>query len=199
MDSLISEDADHLAALISEGDTTAFRLLYDGYIERVAGFIFTLTKSRVATDEIAQECFIKLWTARTHLRNVKHFESYIFTIAKNAVIDYLRKLNKDTRLQEFIQHSIPQEQKANQHRLHEQDLQRIVDEALSELSPEKRRIFFMSKMAGMSHDEIAEALQLSKSTIKNHLSESLKHLRQYIHKHPESRGLLLLTICIFKV
>jgi len=50
----------------------------------------------------------------------------------------------------------------------------------------------MSKIQGFSHDEIADTLQLSKSTVKNHLSETLKYLKKYILSNPGNDLLLVM-------
>ena len=60
------------------------------------------------------------------------------------------------------------------------DIEALIDTALKGLSSQKGKIFRMSKQEGLDHDEISRIMQLSKSTVKNHLSETLRHIRRHI-------------------
>ena len=54
-----------------------------------------------------------------------------------------------------------------------------------------RKIFQLSRTEGLDHDEIAETMRLSKSTVKNHLSQTLQHVRQHISQKANPETLLL--------
>ena len=77
-------------------------------------------------------------------------------------------------------------------KLNAEELERLIGQALDQLSLQKKKIFHLSRNEGLGHDEIAEMMQLSKSTVKNHLSETLKHIREHISQQPNPGALLLL-------
>ncbi|HEY1164271.1 MAG TPA: sigma-70 family RNA polymerase sigma factor, partial [Chitinophaga sp.] len=59
----------------------------------------------------------------------------------------------------------------------------LIQQALTQLSPQKQAIFQLSRQQGLSHEEIGQQLKLSKSRVKNLLVETLKHIRHYLSQH----------------
>src|SRR5699024_11646226 len=85
----------------------AFKALYDEYKNRIYGYVLTITHSPHAAEEVTQELFIKIWTNREMLDNVKDMEHYIFTMARNRTLNYMRKAANDARiLKELQQHMV---------------------------------------------------------------------------------------------
>ena len=182
----------HVLQRIVAGDENAFRALYENNFDRIAKFTFKMCKSEAVTEEIVQDVFLKLWSNRENIGHVNDIEAYLFSIARNKTIDFLRRLAKETNIIHTL--SIQQTEIHNvvDEKLNEDSLLILIEGALSCLSPQKRKIFEMSKIQGFSHDEIAETLQLSKSTVKNHLSETLKYLKKYILSNPGNDLLLVM-------
>jgi RNA polymerase sigma-70 factor (ECF subfamily) len=139
-----------------------------------------MTKSPSSTADIVQDIFIKIWLNRGSISPDGAFQSYIFTIAKNRVIDKIRSnvnspvftdyvayLNEKGLSEESITKSLSYD-----------DFVRTLEKAKGALSDSQRRIFEMNKEQGLKNAEIAEILQLSEQTVKNQLSISLKILRE---------------------
>lgn len=181
---------------VAKGNEKAFKTLYDAYFNHLSAYIFKLSKSKAATEEIVQEIFVKLWVNRSLLTDIAILDAYLFTMARNKTIDHLRRLAKETRLINVLLNQFPEHSNTVEDKLNAAALQRLIEEALEPLSEQKKRIFYLSRQEGLSHDEIAEIMQLSKSTVKNHLSETLKHIRDHIGQQPEAGSLILLWAMI---
>ena len=181
----------HLADL-AQGSETAFRAVYDAYFPRLSAFCFKICKSEATTEEIIQEVFVKLWVNRSQLAALENLEGYLFAMARNRAIDHLRLLAKQTRLIQTLTRQQKDTGNVIEERLDSEGLKALIAEALEELSPQKKRVFQLSREEGLSHDEIAEMLQLSKSTIKNHLSETLRHIRKHLGQLTHLFALILL-------
>ena len=82
----ISQD---IIAELTEGNQEAFRTVFKATYPQVRAFSKGLTKNDADADDIAQQVFIKLWTKRAILANVRNFETYMFTITKNTVLNHL--------------------------------------------------------------------------------------------------------------
>lgn len=177
---------------VANGNEKAFRTLYDAYFNHLSAYIFKLCKSDTATEEIVQDIFVKLWISRTSIKHVDSPEAYIFSMARNKTIDYLRRLAKESNLMDVLEQQLAISNNNVEDKLNAEELKHLIEEALDQLSDQKRKIFQLSKNEGLSHDEIAEKLHLSKSTVKNHLSETLQHVRQHLRRQPNSEALLLL-------
>ena len=180
---------------IADGNEIAFKTIYDLYFKKLSSYLFKLCKSIDVTEEMLNDIFLKIWKNKTSLNQIESFESYLFTMARNKAIDYLRKLAKDTNLITELTAQIEKSHNEIEEKLDVAELKNLIDQSLAQLSDQKRKIFKLSKEEGYSHDEIATELQLSKSTVKNHLSETLKHLKK--HVDPESgKSFLLLVMLI---
>jgi len=182
-----------LLVQISGGSERAFRAIYDAYFPRLSGFCFKLCKSETATEEIVQEVFVNLWTHRSKLADLNSVEAYLFSMTRNRVVDYFRLLAKQAKvIQIWLTQRNDGENEIDQ-QLDSEALQSLIADAINQLSPQKKRIFELSREKGLSHDEIAEMLQLSKSTVKNHLSETLQYLRKHL-AHAANLASLLLVL-----
>lgn len=183
---------------IAEGDEMAFRTIYDAYFDRLSAYVFKISKSESVTEEAVQDIFMKLWVNRSALAKVDNPQGYIFSIARNKAIDYLRKLTRETNLVTLFTESMQEHHNETDDKFSLQELQLLISKAVSQLSPQKQRIFHLSKYEDFSHDEIAQELNLSKSTIKNHLSETLHYLKRHLAGAPNAETLIVLLFIHFK-
>ncbi|WP_175404060.1 RNA polymerase sigma factor [Mucilaginibacter sp. PPCGB 2223] len=179
---------------IAAGDEMAFRTIYDVYFDRIAAYVFKMSKSEEVSEEIVQDVFMKLWVNRAALLNVEMPQAYLFSIARNKTIDYLRKLAKETNLIALLAENIQHHTNNAEKRIETQELRSLIAKAIAQLSPQKQKVFQLSKYEDLSHDEIARELNLSKSTIKNHLSETTQYLRRNLKITPNSEILFLLIL-----
>jgi RNA polymerase sigma-70 factor (ECF subfamily) len=171
-----------------------FRQLYDGYKNRLYGYILTIVHVGDAAEEITQEVFIKIWMRRDKLNDLINPENYIFTIARNKTLNYLRKAANDKRLLGELQSRMKQEANNVEEQIQFSEHQKLIEEALSQLSPQRSLVFRLSRYQGLDHEEIAQKLHLSKNTIKNHLVAALGFIRAYLVRHDVT---LLLLILLF--
>lgn len=175
-----------LFKLIAAGDELAFRQVFDAYHSRLAVFIFRLTKSESVAAELVQDIFVKLWVNRGKLGNVSHPQAYIFTMASNRTMDHLRKMSTESKFRADAWKQIAFSHNNTDENIMARESQQLIDRAVVQLSPQKQKIFRLSRYEGLNHEEIAMHLQLSKSTVKNHLVETLRHIRSFIHHHSET-------------
>ncbi|MHA4807899.1 RNA polymerase sigma factor [Flavitalea flava] len=176
-------DEKQLFCQISEGDQIAFRTFFDMYRTRIYEFVCRMTKSGDTAEEITQEIFLKIWTHRSNLREVQNPPGYLFTLARNKTINALSKIATDEKLRQNLWRQLNEVQNTPEDQLQFKESNQLIESALVELSPRKQRIFHMSRHLGLTHEQIAEELQLSKSTVKNNLVDTLKWLRTSLKDH----------------
>lgn len=167
---------------LREGDELAFRELYVRHNRQVLAFAIHLTHSAVDAEDILQDTFLRLWTSRTQLPDIERFDNYIFMIARNRTLDHLRKVALQQRLIDQIWANISETEEPAQ-QLDARESKQLVHQALEALSPQKQTVFQLSRHQGLSHEEIARQLGLSKSRVKNLLVETLKYIRVYLARH----------------
>ena len=161
----------------------SFKRLFDSYKNRLYGYVMAIARSPYVAEEITQEIFIKLWLCRDLLHEVGNLDGYIFTIARNRTLNHLRKAANDAKLLRELQElAMPQNNNVEERAL-VTEYDRLLRDALSNLSPQRRLVYKLSRDGGMNHEEIAHQLHLSRNTVKNHMVEALRFIRHYLGEH----------------
>jgi len=173
-----------LLQLIAGGNEPAFKTLFEKYRGKLYTYLKGITKSSEASEEIVMDVFLKIWTGRKTITDIQHFDQFLFRIAHNKAIDFLRALHRDQTLFKLVwdEIEVAGSQTADG-ALKEKESQGILRSAIDRLSPKRRLVYELSREHALSHDQIAAYLNLSKSTVNNHLVESLRFIRHYLHGH----------------
>jgi RNA polymerase sigma-70 factor (ECF subfamily) len=171
-----------LISRLKKDDHDSFRRLFDCYSQPLFRFSFSYLKSKEAAEDVVQEVFIKIWNHRNEIKNDTSFQSYLFTIALNAVRKYFNKLSRQNELK----HDILLEFSENKSRFDDKpDYQSLLDK-LDELvarMPEKRReVFIKKKIENKSLKEIAEECSITPKTVEYHITEAMKFLKTEFEK-----------------
>jgi RNA polymerase sigma-70 factor (ECF subfamily) len=170
-----------LLILLKEGDMVAFDTIYNRYCKRLYVFVLSYIKQEADAEGIVQEVFIKIWEAREKIDIYASFESFLFTIAYNSTISLLRKRVNETK---YLDHLKARQQVNNAddiiEEIHFNELNEKVKLLLNELTPRQKEIFQLSRDEGFTHEEIAKKLNVSVSTVNNHMVSALSFLKTKI-------------------
>ncbi len=176
------ESDQYLINQIKNGDSYAFDLLYKKHSHKVYYFALRYLKNIEDTEGVVQDLFMYIWTNRSKLKTNTNIQAYFFTITFNLIKKAFRK---ESYKQEYIKELLLQrDEEVNyiiEEEIHYQSLIEQVKKILNELSPRKRQIFEMSRFQGMSGNEIAKALNISRATVDNQISETTKIIRKKIN------------------
>ncbi len=179
---------------LSNGDEQAFESFFTAYYNRLFQYIFGFTKSRQVTEELVMDVFLKIWLGRSILPEINHFDSFLFRVAHNKSIDFLRAVARDPSFKDLLWDQI---QFANNDqsdsKLMTQEYEKKLREAISLLSPQRKKVYQMSREEDMNHDQIAAKLNLSRHTVNNHIVEAQRFIRNYLSKNLDLTYLLLLA------
>ena len=169
---------------ISAGDQTAFKILFERHRSKLYNYLVRITKSKEVAEEIVIDVFLKLWLGRDLIVEIKNIEGFLHKVACNKALDFLRMASRDKRLQALLnkQAEIGKGSSSDQTIL-ENECQDLLQKALQELSPQRRLVFTLSRDHGLSHEEIAAKLNLSRNTVRNTIAEGMKLIRQFLKKH----------------
>ena len=176
---------------VSEGDEYAFRILFDQYRNKIFSIAWKITGVRSAGEDVVQEVFIKLWMNREKLAEVENLDAYVNTITRNHILNNLRKVAYE---QSFLEDLI-REQSVNTKNVSDpvlyNELLNLVHTAIQQLSPRQKKIFQLSRTEGLKHAEIAAQLNISQSTVKDHMVEALRSIKIFLNSHESLIGLLI--------
>ena len=180
---LPSDNERVLLCRIAEGDEAAFSELFYAYHQRLGAYVYRLTESRPATQEIVQDVFVKIWVKRAALTGVGNFDAYLFTAARNHVFNYIRNMARERSRQAALEAESlagTAELRLKEMETPEEDYHSLLDEAVAQLPPQQQRVYRLHKQEGLSHAEIAERMQLSVETVKKHMSLALRAIRDHL-------------------
>jgi RNA polymerase sigma-70 factor (ECF subfamily) len=178
---------------ISEGEEPAFRRLFEMYRERLFIFASQISHSTVDAEEIVQDIFLKLWENRTQLSHVSYPRKYIYTMARNRALDHLTSIARNKKAIEAIYVNITGANNATEELLQAQESQQLIYKALAKLPEKKQTIFWLSRRDGLTHQEIAQRMNMSVQTVKNNLTDILKYVRIYLSGHSEILAIAFLA------
>jgi RNA polymerase sigma-70 factor (ECF subfamily) len=177
---------------IATGSEAAFAELFRRYDRRIYPFVLKMIKDTVMAEEITQEIFIKIWRYRESLSGIDQPESYILTIAARHTLDQIRKrLNEDRMLRRFQTglkpvHHDPEEL------LLLKDTAALIQKAVDQLPPQQKSVYQLSRMQGLSYEEIGRELNISPNTVRNHLVKALAAIRIWLEQRDQ---LPLFLVC----
>lgn len=168
---------------MAEGEELAFRAFFDLNKSRLFRFMLGISKSEAVAEELTHDVFLKIWTNRSSLSAVENPGKYIFTIARNTAVDHLRKVASEAKMLDQLWSDMNETHDPTGELMEATESERLIREAIERLTPQKQLIFRLSREEGMNHERIAAQLNISKSTVNNHLVQSLRAIRQYLHIH----------------
>jgi RNA polymerase sigma factor (sigma-70 family) len=128
--------------------------------------------------DLTQDVFLRLRRIRTPLPNRDEARLYLFQVARNLAIDHQRVEGGRTRILAGAAVLFEEVQTSPEDEALASDQIRIVDAALDELPRHCRQVLYMSRLLGMSHGEIALALNVSKSLVEKYVVRALLHCRE---------------------
>ncbi|MES2826671.1 MAG: RNA polymerase sigma-70 factor [Bacteroidota bacterium] len=165
------------------GDRDAYAKLYQFYLPKLYQYLYGIIRSKEDTEEILQDIFLKLWENKESLSEIKNLNSYLFKIARNRLMNLYDHQKVRRKAIDYIGRDGEAAGDNAEDGLIYRQYKEIVQRALEQLPPKRRQVFEMSTQQELSHEQIAEALQISKSMVKKQLTAANRHVKEYLHIH----------------
>ncbi len=186
--SSFSEDSDERLMLrYQAGDLEAFERLLERHRKKLFGYLLRMLKNRERAEDVFQEVFLRIVKNRTSYQPSAAFSQWLYTIAHNLCVDRFRRQgmenvesidresgeDSDMKLSDRLASSnpSPEECAASAER------QRVLEDAITALDPDKREVFLLRERQGLSFKEIAAALDIPVNTAKSRMRYALEGLR----------------------
>jgi RNA polymerase sigma-70 factor (family 1) len=164
---------------LKEGREPAFRLLFDQNFKRLFAFSYGLLKNREQAEEVVNDALLNVWLNREKLNEDLSIQPYLYTITRRLTLNVLRQIASSQKMIDQLWLDIEKVSRVTEESILLSDLQRFTEASLNILPPQQQLVFKMSRFEGLNYDEIAEKLNLSRNTVKNHLVAALKTLRTH--------------------
>lgn len=195
MDKHSTYEERRLLISIAKGDTHAFHALYTHYRQGVYQSAMRILQSQHRAEDLLQEVFLKVWVHREKLPLLDNFGAWLNTVTRNHIYNTLRKQAHEELILEKIELRTA-ESNAALEELSLRELQDVLRKVTETLTPQQRKVFELSRMQGLKHDEIATELNISSETVKKHISEALRVIRGHLvsYRALPRAGVLLLFL-----
>lgn len=173
-----------LIARLQKPDEAAFEELIRQYEKKVYTLCFRMCGNSEDAEEAAQDAFLALWRGIDRFRQESSLSTWIYRLATNACIDTLRRRKKqsgsvsldDEELFVDAVDTSPQPQETVEHR----ETQKLLQEGLSALPEEYRKVLILREIEGLSYTEIAESASIELGTVKSRISRGRSLLRNFL-------------------
>jgi len=169
---------DRLPHSIVLEDQLSFEQIYRQYWSKLYIFAFNVLLEREICEDILQEVFVSLWEKR-HDVQISDLNSYLYQSVKYQIFNHFR--NSRYRKQLLMKLDLMSTQYTSDEAYEKQELKAQIQHVISKLPEQRRIIFEMSRIQGLSNAEICENLSISPQTVKNQISESLKFIRKSLN------------------
>jgi RNA polymerase sigma-70 factor (ECF subfamily) len=164
---------------IAAGNANAFAWLYKNYCKRLYDYLFLLTNDTHLSEDIVQEIFLKIWTNKEKLAEIKNFNAWIFFNTKNLLTDKWRKSQNEKQVFKNIASTQPQ----TEHNLfHQRNEEKRISNAVTSLSPKQQLVYKMIREEGHTRDQVSKQLKISPNTVRNTMQNALHNLRQHLRE-----------------
>jgi len=168
--------------LFKTGDHSSFQRVFNLFHKQVFSYLFAFTKSKEDTEELVQESFVSLFTNRNNILHKEGIYPYLFVIAKRMLISDFRKKIVRSKYQSHLSLTWNEQTLETQELLDEKDLCLTLERLMETLPIKEQEVFRLSKLQGLSYQEIAEQSGTSKNTVKNQLISASKKIKWKLKK-----------------
>ncbi len=162
----------YLKLRIVKGDKEAFSIVFKKYFGKVYHFVLSMVKQPSVAEDLSQDIFVKLWVRRRKLSEITSIDNYLFIVARNRTLDYLRSASRKkecVNLSDEVLLSMASHD-SSYDRIDDKSLIDAVRMAINSLPPKRRDIFMMSRFDGLTNDEIAALMGITRKTVENQLA-----------------------------
>jgi len=188
---LTFSDTEQIIVRLKNEDKSAIDDLFGYYYPRLYHFSKSILKLENGIDDILQEVFVKIWLNRHKIGNPETFNSYIFTITKNEVLNLIRSNLRDhTFKDQLFQHAVAEEY-LNSAPLEYEEIKTGIDKIVANLPEKRQQVFILSRTEGLSNREIAEKLNISEKTVEDHITHAIKQIKNSM----KEMGIISLLYC----
>lgn len=179
-----------------ENNTRAYDQLFERYFNVLYNFSVTYVKNSAVAEELVMDLMFTIWQKRHELQIDGEVSNYLFRAMKNVLFNFIRRKQlQTTPIEQCPEQQLGQNKSADDELQHK-ELEQVYQLKLKELSPQRRKIFKLSREEDMTYLQIAENMNLSVNTIKSQMLASLKYFRENLKEHIDITMFLLLILFV---
>lgn len=178
-------DESQLIESAVRGDLGAFETLVRMKRERVVRTAYRITGDLEDARDVAQAVFVTLWRSLDRYDPARRFDTWLYRVTVNAAIDHLRKRGPKGALQALPDDGAGPEfavPAGAERAVRQDEIRKAFLHLAARLGPKQRAVFVMREIEGLSGSEVARILDVRESTVRNHLHQARRSLREALRR-----------------
>ena len=166
-----------------DDDRAAFTELYKRYYPRLFKYILHYVKIPSVAEDLLQDVFVKLWDIRARIKPELGISAYLYRICRNQVFSFLKRVATDEKMRQKMMEHLQEEAEGVEEQTRWKQYQLMLRTAVEQLPPQRQRVFRLCREQKKTYEEAARELGISQHTVKEHMTESLKYIRNFFIRH----------------
>lgn len=159
-----------------------FERMHSLYSGRIYNFVLKISHGNAyIAEEITQIVFLKLWEKFDTIKEGENLKSYLFSIARNTLLNYLKHETVEYIYLNYMKDA-SDEDYATEDAIDSTFLNNYVAQLIDELPPMRQKVFRMSRLQYLTNNQIAQKLGITVSTVETHLTLALKFMREGLRR-----------------
>ncbi len=179
------------------GNAMAFNILFKKYYNGLLGYALKNLRDSGLAEELCMDVMLGLWKQKGEIEVQDDLKPYLYKSVKNAIYNHYRKKALQTVSLDILTELPHLTSRDADHELQLKELQNIYNEQLEKLSPQRRKVYEMSRLENKSYSEIAADLNLSVNTVENYMVASLAFFRKNLKEHADLSIILAIFFNLF--
>ncbi|MBT8233087.1 MAG: RNA polymerase sigma factor [Saprospiraceae bacterium] len=155
-----------------------FKEIYETWVTPLFNFLFYKTGDQTIAEDLVHDVFANFWK-KMHTIEKSKVKSYLYTSAKNMVINNMTKQNVVLKFEQQLEHK---KSESPQYILEVKEFKNRLELAISQLTEAEREVFLMHRIDGFKYREIAEIIGVSQKAIEKRMHNALVKLRKICNK-----------------
>lgn len=176
------------------GDEAAFKVLFLHYWDRIHASILHICKQPEMAEDLAQEVFIRVWQNRHKLQELERFDAFLYRVARNLVLDEFRKKVLPGLANDYLEVYVEATDADVAAQLEEKELNHILLQSVNELPTQMRRVFTLHRFEGLTHQQIAEELKISRVSSQTYMARAIVQLRKILAEYKGDIAILAIIL-----
>ena len=179
MTDYLDEEAVQWMLAVQKGDQNAFRKIVEKYQHSLLNFFYYMNANIQEGEDLTQETFLKVYLYRDKYTPTAKFTTFLYRIARNTGIDYLRKKKA---ISVSFDDDLLEQPESDTGRSSDIDVKGDIEKALQLLPEKLRSVVVMSYFEELKYQEIADILEIPLGTVKSRMSFAMNQLKEIMEK-----------------
>ena len=182
----MSVDATHinkeLLLRIAGGDEKAFTQLLMEHSGLLYSFVLRHTGVKEVAEEIVQDIFTQVWQTRETLAEIRNFRTYLYVISRNRILNEIKRLIRERKRHAEWVHAAVGVLEEDTAMIEQQ--YNLIEAAIRRLPPQQKKVWTLNRQEGMTYQQIAAAMNISRETVKTYIQHANAAIARYISSRP---------------